>query len=249
VPLGERESAIARLLDLAPGGFQEIDRGNEVELAAYVDVDGEAAIRGAFADVVATVVEPGWEDRWREFHRPVWAGGVWLGPPWETPPAGAPAVVIDPGRAFGTGAHPTTQLCVELLARLEERGSLLDVGCGSGVLAIAAARLGYGPIVAIDDDQVAVEVTRANAEVNRVELEARLVDAESEALPATDVAVANILLRPVEAILARLESEVVVTSGYLSGERPRAPGWEARDHLELDGWSADLFARERARSG
>jgi ribosomal protein L11 methyltransferase len=243
VPVDERESAIARLLDLAPAGFEEIDHAGEVELAAYVGVTGHAAIREAFPDTVVSHVEPGWEHRWREFHRPAWAGSVWLGPPWETPPADVLAVVIDPGRAFGTGAHPTTRLCVELLAVLELRGSLLDIGCGSGVLAVAGARLGYGPITAIDDDPVAVEATRANAEANGVELEATLTDAESGTLPAADVAVANILLRPVEEILARLESGLVITSGYLAGERPRARGWEVRDHVELDGWAAHVLAR------
>ena len=241
MPAGQRENAIARLLDLAPDGFEEIDDRDDVELAAYVDVAGEAAIRGAFPDAVVAVVEPGWEDRWREFHRPVWAGGIWLGPPWETPPAGAPVVVIDPGRAFGTGAHPTTRLCIELLAGIDRRGSLLDVGCGSGVLAIAGARLGFGPIVAIDDDPVAVEVTQANAVANGVELDVHLVDAESERLPAADVAVANVLLAPVERILARLDSAVAITSGYLAGERPQNRRWTAGTHIELGGWSADLF--------
>ena len=123
----------------------------------------------AFPDAEVAPVQPGWEDGWRAFHRPVRAGGLWIGPPWEQPDPGEPAVVIDPGRAFGTGAHPTTRLCVELLARCE-RGSLLDVGCGSGVLSIAAARLGYGPIQAVDNDPVAVETTIANAEVNGVVL-------------------------------------------------------------------------------
>ena len=242
MPSGERETAIARLLDLAPAGFEEIDNGDGVELAAYVDVAGEAAIRRAFADAATTVVEPGWEDRWREFHQPAWAGGIWLGPPWETPPAGAPTVVIDPGRAFGTGAHPTTRLCIELLAALEQRGSLLDVGCGSGVLAIAAARLGYGPIIAIDDDPVAVEVTRANAIANGAELDVRVVDAEHDPLPTVDVAVVNVLLHPVEAILTRLDAAVAITSGYLAGEMPQTRRWEARTHLELDGWAADVLS-------
>jgi ribosomal protein L11 methyltransferase len=212
-----------------------------VELAAYVDVTGQAAIREVFPHAVVSDVEPGWEERWREFHRPAWVGGVWLGPPWETPPAGALAVVIDPGRAFGTGAHPTTRLCVELLARLAQRGSLLDVGCGSGVLAIAAARLGYGPIVAIDDDPVAVEVTRANASANGVELDARLVDALRDPLPTAEVAVANVLLAPVEKILGRLDAAVAITSGYLAGEVPARPGWERVETRTLDGWAADLL--------
>ena len=244
MPGDEREQAIARFLGLATGGFEEVDCGDEVELAAYVDASAELAIRSVFSDAVTTKVEPGWEDRWREFHQPAWAGGVWLGPPWETPPAGALAVVIDPGRAFGTGAHATTRLCLDLLAGVERRGSLLDVGCGSGVLAIAAARLGFGPIVAIDDDPVAVEVTQANAVANGVELEARLADALRDPLPTADVAVANVLLAPVEAILARLDAGAVVTSGYLAGEVPGHPGWTRSETRTLDGWSADLFVRD-----
>ena len=249
VPDGEREPAIAKLLELAPQGFEEIDCGGEVELAAYVGADGEAAIRGVFADAVSTRVEPGWGDRWREFHRPAWAGGVWLGPPWETPPAGALAVVVDPGRAFGTGAHPTTRLCLELLAGLDQRGSLLDVGCGSGVLAIAAARLGFDPIVAIDDDPVAIEVASANADANGVTLDLRVLDATAVDLPTTDVAVTNISLAAVDVVLARLRSRVAVTAGYLATDIFTAPGWQRLDRRELDGWVVDLLVRARVAAG
>ena len=82
-------------------------------------------------------------------------------------------LVIDPGRAFGTGAHPTTRLCLELLLELADdgaRGSLCDLGCGSGVLSIAAARLGFGPVTALDSDRLAVEATTANARDNGVAL-------------------------------------------------------------------------------
>jgi ribosomal protein L11 methyltransferase len=245
VPLERREETVARLLDLVPGGLEEVEHGSVVELAVFVDEPQEAEIRGAFPDSVTVPVEPGWEDRWREFHRPVWAGGVWLGPPWETPPAGVPAVVIDPGRAFGTGAHPTTRLCVELLAGYEARGSLLDVGCGSGVLAIAAARLGFGPIHAIDDDPIAVGVTCQNAAANGVAIHATVADGLRDPLPATGTAVANVLLAPVEGILARLESTVAVTSGYLAGEVPAHRGWDRVATETLDGWAADVFLRER----
>ena len=153
------------------------------------------------------------------------------------------AVVIDPGRAFGTGAHPTTRLCIELLAGLESRGSLLDVGCGSGVLSIAAARLGFAPIVAIDDDPVAIEVTLANAEVNEVTLTALTSDATSDPLPPAAVAVANVLLAPVEAILSRLDVTTAVTSGYLDGEVPAHTGWTRAATSTLDGWAADRFDR------
>ncbi|MGZ8688737.1 MAG: 50S ribosomal protein L11 methyltransferase [Gaiellaceae bacterium] len=242
-PLDRAEEARAAALELAPGGYEESENGVAITLTLYVEAHRVDAIRSVFADAEAEPLAPGWEDAWRAFHHPVRAGGVWVGPPWEQPPVGEPAVVIDPGRAFGTGAHPTTRLCVELLA-IAPRGSLLDVGCGSGVLAIAAARLGYGPLVAVDDDPVAVEVTRANALANRVALEASVVDATANLLPPADMAVANILLGPVESVLARLRTRHAITSGYLAGERPSAPGWTWVECRELDGWAADLFLRE-----
>ena len=142
------EIARALLLALAPSGFEELETDGRLELVVYADDDeSERRIRAEFENVTSQPVEPGWEDAWRDFHRPVRAGGLWVGPPWETPPPGEPAVVVDPGRAFGTGAHPTTRACIELLAR-RRRTSVLDAGCGSGVLAVAAVRLGFGPVFA-----------------------------------------------------------------------------------------------------
>ena len=109
------------------------------------------------------------------------------------------------------------------------------------MLSIAAARLGFDPIRAVDNDPVAVETTIANAAVNSVVLEASVLDGESDALPAADVAVANVLLRPVETILARLDARIAITSGYLTGDMPAAPGWRHLDRVELDGWAADRF--------
>jgi ribosomal protein L11 methyltransferase len=187
-------------------------------------------------------VEAGWEDRWREFHRPVRIGPLWVGPPWESVPAGAVAVIVDPGRAFGTGAHPTTRLCLELLLD-QPRTSLLDVGCGSGVLSIAAARLGFQPVVAVDIEPPAVEATRTNAAANGVALEARVLDVLHEPLPRAELAVANISLAAVDALGPRLAAPRLVTSGYLVADRPAPAGYEHRGRRELDGWAADLFAR------
>ena len=233
----------ARLLELVPNGFEERDDGGVVELAAYVPEGEVEAILAAFPGATAEAVEDGWEDAWRTFHRPVVVQGLWLGPPWDRPPDPSRTVVIDPGRAFGTGAHPTTRLCVDLLARTTSRGSLLDVGCGSGVLAIAAVRLGFEPVLAVDVDPVAVETTRTNAEANGVSVRATVVDALAETLPPARVAVANVLLGPVARILARLDSVEAITSGYLAGERPAHPGWSHVETLELGGWAADRFRR------
>ena len=242
IPATRAEEARARALELAPGGFEESESPGRLMLVFYVTPESAETIDAAFPGAEITRVEPGWEDRWRSFHRPARAGGLWIGPPWEHPDPGEPAVVIDPGRAFGTGAHATTRLCVELMARTE-RGSLLDVGCGSGVLSIAAARLGFAPVVSVDIDPVAVETTIANADANGIELQAVVLDGETDELPGADVAVANVLLAPVERILVRLDANVAITSGYLEGEQPAAPGWLSAGRVEAEGWAADRFER------
>ena len=196
----------------------------------------------AFPQASTTEVEAGWEDRWRAFHRPVRIGPLWVGPPWELAPSGAVAVVVDPGRAFGTGAHPTTRLCLELLLA-EERGSVLDVGCGSGVLAIAAVKLGHAPVVAVDVDESAVAATRANAERNGVEVVTRRIDALAAPLPRADLALANIALGAVEELGGRLDAVRIVSSGYLASAAPRLEGFRRLERRELDGWAADVHAR------
>ncbi|HLY94613.1 MAG TPA: 50S ribosomal protein L11 methyltransferase, partial [Gaiellaceae bacterium] len=178
------EPELALLLHLFPEGVEELDGA----FAVYAD---EPPI--GFDVIGAEDVREGWEDEWRAFHHGVAVGRLWVGPPWEQPPAGLVPVVVDPGRAFGTGAHPTTRLCLELLQEVAP-GSLLDVGCGSGVLSIAAARLGFAPVTAIDVDDAAVEATLANAQVNGVELVARRADALADELPQAEVVVANVAL-------------------------------------------------------
>jgi ribosomal protein L11 methyltransferase len=240
VPTDRAEEARARLLELFPEGFEETAAVEAIELAAYTDGVGEEHLRAEFADVSSRPVEPGWEDRWRSFHRPVRIGPLWVGPPWEDPPSDALAVVVDPGRAFGTGAHPTTRLTLELLLELE-RGSFLDVGCGSGVLAIAAAKVGFGPVRAVDVDPVAVEATEKNAARNGVAVQAAVADARHDPLAASDAAVANIALDVVEAAVAQLEAAAVITSGYLDDQRPTLARFAHAARRTRDGWAADLF--------
>ena len=242
VPAEEAEIARAWLVAHAPAGFEEREEDGWIELAVYTGEAGIDSIRDAFPQATVEQVETGWEDRWKEFHQPVFAAGLWIGPPWLEPPSGEPAVVVDPGRAFGTGAHPTTRACIELVSRLE-RGSLLDAGCGSGVVAVAAARLGFAPVSAVDLDQVAVEVAASTASENGVVVDVSRADVVRDELPAADVVVANIELGVVELLLARTRAWAAVTSGYLASDTPDAPGWRHVDRLELEGWAADVLAK------
>jgi ribosomal protein L11 methyltransferase len=231
------------MLELAPEGFEEVERERTLDLFAYTDVRGAARMRAAFGDTVRVPVEEGWEEQWKTFHRGIRIGELWVGPPWEEPPADAIAVTLDPGRAFGTGAHETTRLCLELLLELE-RGSLLDVGCGSGVLSIAAAKIGFAPVLALDNDPVAVEVTRRNASENGVEVDARVVDALVDELPGAAVAVANLSAAAVAAVAPRLDVGRLVTSGYLVDDAPDVAPFRRLERRTAGRWAADLHARE-----
>jgi len=231
------------MLELFPQGFEEVDASDGVELVAYTDAGGEERLWQAFGGARTSEVGEGWEQRWRDFHRPARVGPLWLGPPWLEPPADSTPVVIEPGRAFGTGSHATTRLCLELLLELE-RGSLLDIGCGSGILAVAGARLGFRPVVALDSDPAAVEAARFNADANHVDIEVRLADAIADRLPPTDVAVANVTLDVVEVLAPRLDAPVFVASGFLSRERPALPRYRSQRRAESEGWAAEVLSRE-----
>lgn len=174
----QAELVLAELTVLAPNGVEEERGDGYVEYAIYGGEgelpelgELEAAAGDSLVEVVATEVPDDWADRWQDFHKPLLVGGgLWLRPSWESPKEGAIDVVVDPGRAFGTGAHPTTRLCLELLLELAEAGEaggpLTDLGCGSGVLAIAAAKLGWAPVRGYDHEPAAVEAARVNAEAN-----------------------------------------------------------------------------------
>jgi ribosomal protein L11 methyltransferase len=228
------------MLELFPAGFEEVDSAHGVELVAYTDSAGEERLWHAFGGARGEDVAADWRDRWKAFHRPVRVGDIWIGPPWEEAPRDANAVVIEPARAFGTGGHPTTQLCVELLVGLE-RGSVLDLGCGSGVLSIVAAKTGFAPVRALDSDEHAVEATRANAAANGVEVDATLADVLDDELPPCDVALANITRPTLTALAPRLRARRLVSSGYLPTDTTELDGFRHVRRLARDSWAADLY--------
>jgi ribosomal protein L11 methyltransferase len=228
------------MLELFPQGFEEVESSDGIELVAYTDASGEERLWHVFGGVRGQDVAADWRDRWKAFHQPVRVGPLWIGPPWADRPADATAVVIDPGRAFGTGAHPTTQLCVELMLELEP-ASVVDFGCGSGVLSIVAAKLGFAPVIALDADENAVAATIANAAANGVEVDARRSNVLDEEAPAAEVALANITRASVEALAPRLRSRTLVTSGYLPTDNAPLPGFRHLRRITRDGWAADHY--------
>jgi ribosomal protein L11 methyltransferase len=225
------ELVLAELLELAPSGVEEVELDGLVEYAVY-GAPGElptlpdltAAAAGALVEVSTRELAEDWSERWREFHRPlVLDGRLTVRPPWE-PPRGTPVeLVIDPGRAFGTGAHATTRLCLELMLELPPGGGFVDLGCGSGVLAIAAAKLGWAPVIALDNDSAAVDAARANAAANGVALDVRRADLRREAVPDAPTIAANLLAPLLLAWAPRVPGAVrrLIASGLLTAEADR----------------------------
>jgi ribosomal protein L11 methyltransferase len=249
---------LAALLELAPGGVEQVDGEGFVEYAVYGAPGelpsfppGEASVGGVVVSVSGEPVADDWADRWKEFHEPVLiADRVFVRPPWTSPRPDVLDLVIDPGQAFGTGAHATTRLSLELLLELSPGGSFADLGCGSGVLAIAAAKLGFAPVAAVDNEPAALEATRANAAANGVSLErVERLDLRMEHPPAAETVAAN-LMRPLLLRLAELMEDkprALILSGLLDEEADEVAAafapLDERRRLSSQGWSALLLSR------
>jgi ribosomal protein L11 methyltransferase len=248
---------LAELVELAPAGFEQVDGDGFVEFALYgapgelpALATGPADIGGIRVEVSGTEVGDDWADRWREFHKPVQIGPLYVRPPWSEPLNDSIDLVIDPAQAFGTGAHPTTRLSLELLLDVTAAGPLVDLGCGSGVLAIAAAKLGFAPVTAIDHDPAAIEATKENARANGVTLErVERHDLRTDPAPVAPVMTAN-LMRPLLLRVAELlpeGAETLIVSGLLEPEEEEVAAAFAslreRRRIRLQGWSALLLTR------
>jgi len=249
----QADVVLAELLELAPAGVEEVGIDEETLEYALYGAPGElpslpdlnAVAGGALVEISTSHTPDDWHERWKRFHQPVLipappssarapsVPGIRIRPPWEPTQAssagGVEEIVIDPGQAFGTGGHATTRLCLELMLELAalapQRGPLIDVGTGSGVLAIAAARLGFAPVLGLDHERESVAAARDNALVNRVQIDVRHFDLRTDDLPTFDpaerpVILAN-LLQPLLMELARRLSrapEHLIAGGLLVAE-------------------------------
>ncbi len=206
-------------------------------------------------------VDDDWQQQWKAFFRRTRISDRFtVKPPWEAlddvPAPGTFEIVIEPGMSFGTGTHETTQLCVRALDGVVEQGDrVLDVGCGSGILSIAAAKLGASRVTAIDIDPPAIEATAENARVNRV---ASRIEAGTQPLVSVagefDVVVANILSSILIALAAQLAARVrpggrLLLSGILTSESDDVAdalalhGMTERDRLSDSEWACIVMER------
>ena len=267
------ELVLSELMAFAPGGLEERDIDPQTVEYVLYGAAGElpelgevrAAVGGALVDVATTELPDGWGEDWRSFHKPVDVGDARLEarvagstrpggsrsralrvrPPWGDPLPGALDVVIEPGQAFGTGSHATTQLTLELLAALEPKGALADWGCGSGVLAIAAAKLGWAPVLACDVEVESVEAAREGAAANGVSIEVTRCDVRQGG-PYAPTVLANLvrpLLLEVAANLREVPERLIISG--LEGDEPAevVPAFARHGLLEVarregNNWSA-----------
>ena len=260
------DRVLAELLELVPDGVEQDEGGDWVEFGIYGPPGElpalpalEATVGDGLIEISSTEIPDDWADSWRDFHKAISIadGRLVVRPSWEAD-AGARAEVdirIDPGQAFGTGAHATTSMCLGILVDLADQGqaagSLADLGTGFGVLAIAAARLGWSPVLGCDSEVAAIDAARENATSNGVELELRRLNLREQDPPATPTVVANLTAPLLETVAARLtaETRTLVCSGLLTSQEEQvsgaltAAGLEVAERRSQGDWAALLAAR------
>jgi len=246
------EVALAALLPLLHGGAEETEPGpGEVEYATYApraELPAERDIRAlagdALIDVTLTDVAAGWETRWHDFLRPVRVGGLRVRPPWL--PGEEGDLVIDPGALFGAGTHPSTQLCLALLQDAEPGGALCDWGAGTGVLAIAAARLGWSPVTAVEVMPDGLAAIRANAAANGVDVAPVWSNLAETPPPWAPTVVANLPLELLLAVPVERPPERLLAAGFLverAGEVAAAFGMTEVERRASGDWAAVVLER------
>jgi ribosomal protein L11 methyltransferase len=260
LPAEAAEEAIDALVPLLPRGVHQTQlSGGRTEISFYeraADLPPREQLEAAAGTAEWTEEEvPEDPLERRRLHGRAWevAGRLRVRSPDDPPGDGAlPELVIESAAgAFGTGAHPTTRGCLELLLELEPGGGLADLGCGSGVVAIAAARLGWEPVYGLDFDQRSVDATARNAQRNGVEVRAVLVDLREIPAPPAHTLVANLSLDIHERLAETLSPATVrvVVSGITASQEPAATlayaraGLVVHGHRFGGGWATLLLER------
>jgi ribosomal protein L11 methyltransferase len=255
------EDVLDELLPILPNGLREVERGEIVELrmrGPQLPATDELArtVRRWTDSVEERTVPDDWRERRLGDHEPDVIGARLVVRPEWAPPVGDPdllEIILGEGAAFGAGTHPTTRTCLELLLDLEPRGSFADLGCGTGLLAIAAARLGWEPVVAVDVDPGSVDATRANAAANEVAVAAGLLDLSSDPPPPADGIAANVPAWLHERLAESLPEPlpgIALVSGLVTAEADGVlaayarRGLVASRRVEAGGWTVAILERD-----
>jgi len=226
-------------------------------VTGFVNDDAALAARSILSErwpcrLEDTGDETEWRDEWLKHLEPIEIAGFAVHAPWHDPASFDPSLLrlsIDPGRAFGSGHHPTTQLCLVALGKeIEADDRVLDAGCGTGILSLAAARLGAASAVGVDLNHDIVTVARDNAEANGLANKVQFVEHDFTAMSASfDVVVANIVfgdLLPLLPALARRCERRLVVSGFLEDQFIRIASQipaQVVQQSSLDGWTCGTF--------
>lgn len=251
--IAEQVSSLLDLAEPAALSFPDAPSGRQVVRALF---PAGQPLQGLI-DMLCRVGDCRWQlddvpdEDWLAVSRSSWSpqdlgAGVWVGPGWCEPPAEARLYLnIDPGQAFGTGQHPTTRLCLQwLIEQRELPAYVIDYGCGSGVLAVAAAKLGAHRIVATDIDPLSLTATADNAMDNGVPDQVVVIPPSELTTQPAELLLANILLRPLLALAPRLASLVVpggriVLSGIMHDQvdrcREQYASWFTFEAPRLEG--------------
>ncbi len=260
VPADAVEDVLDRLLPLVPDGVRELPRGRMVELKMRGEsVPTIDAVIRAAGDWPHTWSEGTVPDDWRarrvlDYRPDVIGGRLVVRPDWAPAPRKRMLdIVLEATAAFGAGSHPTTRTCLELLLECQPAGSFADLGCGTGVLSILAAKLGWRDVVAVDLQPASVEAARANAAANGAVIEARVADLAAVPAPAADALAANlpgaVHLHIAESLAADRPGFALV-SGFGPEQAPdvlgayAARGLQPVRQLEPNGWVVALLERD-----
>jgi ribosomal protein L11 methyltransferase len=260
VPAEAVEDVLDRLLPLVPDGVRELPRGRMVELKMRGEsVPAIDEVIRAAGDWPHTWSDGTVPDDWRarrllDYRPDVIGGRLVVRPDWAPAPRRRMLdIVLGSTAAFGAGSHPTTRTCLELLLGCEPAGSLADLGCGTGVLSILAAKLGWRDVVAVDLQPASVEAASANAAANGVVIEARVADLAAVPAPTTDAVAANlpgaVHLRIAESLAAERPALALV-SGFGPEQAPdvlaayATRGLRPVNRLEPYGWVVALLKRD-----
>lgn len=282
VSAGENSEAVESMLwDFGATGIetrdaQTLNQSADECLVAHFDSvesaeQAQDAIQQSFSDVraeISFVEGDAWRDAWKEYFKPTRCGKhLVVKPSWETfeSQPGDVVLTLDPGAAFGTGTHETTQLILRLLdARAEtlQQKTVLDMGCGSGILSVAALLLGADEAWACDNDPLAIDVTLESAEINHVGDRVKAICDDTMTLPPSwpstfDLVLANIELRVLEPYAQQLSSFVgpsgsLMLSGLLKGQDAAMhqaiskcePALRHEETLTMGEWIAMVYRRE-----